>query len=78
MEIDPKLEAERKYKEFISELPEDVRYVADGEAIANSFATEVHAEYADDLERWTVALNTAIDWADAMAGALNAAVKKNY
>jgi len=28
------------------------------EAWQNAFSVEVHAEYADDLERWTVALNT--------------------
>ena len=72
------LTARRKYKDFLSDLPEDIRYVADGEAMANSFAIEVHDEYYDDLERWAVALNTAIDWAEELAGALNAVVKKHH
>lgn len=72
------LDARDKYKEFISDLPEEIRYVADGEAMANSFCTEVHASYADDLERWTVALNTVRAWADELAGAVREIVKKHY
>lgn len=34
-------------------------------AWANAFAVEVYGEYADDLQRWTVALNTARDYVDA-------------
>lgn len=30
----------------------------------NAFAAEVHAEYEDDLHRWTVALNTAKEYVD--------------
>ena len=81
-DIDPKLQAtfdaENKYKEFISDLPEEIRYVADGEAMANSFCTDVYDEYADDLERWTVALNTVLAWADNLAGALREASDKHY
>ena len=30
----------------------------------NAFSADVHDEYADDLHRWTVALNTAKEYAD--------------
>jgi hypothetical protein len=33
-------------------------------AYCNAFAVEVHDEYADDLQRWTVALATAREYVD--------------
>lgn len=33
-------------------------------AYANAFSAETHAEYADDLHRWTVALSTAREYVD--------------
>ena len=33
-------------------------------AYCNAFAVEVWAEYADDLQRWTVALGTAREYVD--------------
>lgn len=30
----------------------------------NAFSAETHDEYADDLQRWTVALDTAKEYAD--------------
>ena len=58
------LDAKKKYEDFIAALPEDTRSEIEGEAFANSFAVEVHDEYADDLERWTVAFETARMYAD--------------
>lgn len=58
------LAAKKKYEAFIAALPEDIRGEIEGKAFANSFAVEVHDEYADDLERWDVALTTARIWAD--------------
>lgn len=36
-------------------------------AHGNAFAVEVHDEYADDLQRWTVALDTAKEYVDQSA-----------
>jgi hypothetical protein len=58
------LDAKKKYEAFIAALPEDIRWQIEGQAFANSFAVEVYDEYADDLERWNVALETARMWAD--------------
>ena len=58
------LAAKKKYEAFIAALPEDIRGQIEGQAFANSFAVEVYGEYADDLERWSVALETARMWAD--------------
>ena len=33
-------------------------------AWGNAFAVEVHGEYEDDLQRWTVALDIAKEYAD--------------
>ena len=57
------LDAKKKYEAFIAALPEATRSEIEGQAFANSFAVEVHGEYADDLERWNVALETARRWA---------------
>ena len=58
------LAAKKKYEDFIAALPEATRSEIEGQAFANSFAVEVYDEYADDLERWNVALETARMWAD--------------
>ena len=52
------------FEAFIASLPAESRDDIEHSAWGNSFTVEVHAEYADDLERWTVALGTARDLAD--------------
>ena len=63
---------ETAYDLFIASLPLAHRIDVDCSAMANSFAGEVYYEYADDFERWTVALATARDSADSL-GLLNPA-----
>ena len=52
------------FEAFIASLPAAHRDDVEYDAVINSFSVEVYDEYADDLERWTVALGTARDLAD--------------
>ena len=54
------IDAKAEYEAYIASLPENIRWEIRGHAFANSFAVEVHDQYADDLERWEAALATAL------------------
>ena len=50
---------EAAFNAAVAKAPESIRNQVEAYAWGNSFAVEVYNEYADDAERWEVAIGTA-------------------
>ena len=55
------------FEAFIATVDAAIRNDVETEAWQNAFSVETHGDYADDEERWSVALATARMVADAPA-----------
>lgn len=51
--------AHSAFRAYVASLSVDIRDTVEAIAMENTFSAECHGEYADDLERWNVALRTA-------------------